>query len=310
MSATQQFKSKRPALSPMRQALADAIQKLKALEAQQASLDAAVSFNGKAVVRVRTAEDAVLAAEEARQQAIDNDADQHVGGPVPTMTPRHAREALLRAQDEVTDAKVSLERTEQHFLRTKQEVHYATMARDAAHEAVLLEQPGQVQRLVFEVERLQSELAAKGQLLEALAGQAGLFHKNYVFCAAVSNWYVPPVSWEIAWRPLPLVALYKDAVERLKRDATVVLPDVTQPTQDEHLVPPVEVEQVTAPKPQFAATLNPGFRPDRVPTPDPQPHQLRGNQQPNAVQTDGRFEAQRNPIRTGRIGSGLNQVTT
>jgi hypothetical protein len=307
------FKSKMRKLSPTRQALADAIQNLAALNAQLSSLDAATNFNGKAVMRVRNAEDAVLAAQEQIQRALKADADYNAGGPAPTMLPRHARTALLHAQDDVTDAKAALERTEQSYLGIKQEVGFAEMTRDKCHEAVLQENYGQVQRLVIEVERLQAELAAKGQLLEELAGPTGIFRTTVDNHDVVRNWTVAPVSWQIAWRPLPLLALYRDAVERMKHDASVILPDVTQPITDEHLSPsPVNVEQEVALKPKFNPTRTPGFIPERLPNPEPMQAQRQVGYDHNdaihhGMPMRGDMEGQTTPIRTGRIGSGAAQ---
>ena len=64
------------------------------------------------------------------------------------------------------------------------------------------------------------------RLLDALAGfPSSLFYAN-VDRDVTGNWLIPPPSWEIARRPLAPLALYRDASERLKHDATVILPDL------------------------------------------------------------------------------------
>jgi hypothetical protein len=226
----------KPAASPARAALAEAIARRDEVAAEIAALRNSVEATTEIVQRTRTARDEAEAAlQRAKQDAADHIVAQARGdaGPAPVSV-REARAAFEAAGDEVESAEAALAELKRQ-LDARQQFADLPERRVAEAAAAVLRESPEVAQLLSEVEALQAKLAERGSALAWLAKQGALSLANVDMPGSVS--VLSPANLALTrldspattWRGLPGIAEgplpWQAAFAALSRDANAPIPN-------------------------------------------------------------------------------------
>lgn len=207
--------------APARQALAQAITRHQATQADHAATAAALGVAEEAVLELRSRLDA---AEEALRQAPQAAADHLMSvargsaGPVVPMTARECRERQADLEDELLASRSSRDLLRQRVPQDAERVKLAEMTcREAALGVMRAECAPAGAELVAELERVQQEAARLGRVAEWLAG-ARVIEMAGAARATVARHQTPPSGWfRTPGAPDPARA-WQDALSGLERD--------------------------------------------------------------------------------------------